>query len=97
MSKTRNIEGFKDKNVKLLWLVLHLNTPYYNSDNKADIFAELLDYTNEYHNADLRINAFRYLKLMKACNDLCKSNLEQAKSHHNWRMVNYAKQQLNKE
>ena len=95
MSKTRNIEGFNDKNVKLLWLVLHLNTPDYNSDRKGDILAELLDYTNDYRNADLRMNAFRYLKLMNACNDLCKSNLEQAKSHHNWRMVKFAKDMLN--
>ena len=41
------------------------------------------------------MNAFRYLKLMNACNDLCKSNLEQAKSHHNWRMVKFAKDMLN--
>ena len=47
LSKTRNIEGFNDKNVKLLWLVLHLNTPDYNSDRKGDILAELLDYTND--------------------------------------------------
>lgn len=95
LSKTRNIVGFNDKNLKLLWLVLHLNTPDYNSDDKADILAELLDYTNNYHNAELRMNAFRYLKLMNACNDLCKSNLEQAKSHHNWRMTKFAKEMFN--
>ncbi|GGI57658.1 aminopeptidase [Winogradskyella haliclonae] len=95
LSKTRNIEGFSDKNVRLLWLVLHLNTPDYNSDAKSDILAELLDYTNDYHNAELRMNAFRYLKLMNACNDLCKSNLELAKSHHNWRMTKFAKDMLN--
>ncbi|WP_299117212.1 M1 family metallopeptidase [uncultured Winogradskyella sp.] len=95
LSKTRNIEGFSDKNVRLLWLVLHLNTPDYNSDAKSDILAELLDYTNDYYNAELQMNAFRYLKLMNACDDLCKSNLEQAKNHHNWRMTKFAKDMLN--
>lgn len=94
LSKTRNIEGFNDKNVKLLWLILHLNTPEYKADGKDRVFNELLNYTNYYHNADLRMNAFRYLKLMNSCNDLCKSNLEQAKTHHNWRMAKFAKEML---
>ena len=95
LSKTRNIEGFNDKNVKLLWLVLHLNTPEYKADVKENIFAEILDYTNNYHNADLRMNAFKYLKLMNACNETCIQNLEDAKTHHNWRMVKFAKDMLN--
>ena len=95
LSKTRNIEGFKDKNVKLLWLILHLNTPEYKADGKENVFAELLNYTNGYYNADLRMKAFGYLKLMNSCNDLCKTNLKQAKSHHNWRMVKFAKEMLN--
>ena len=95
LSKTRNIEGFNDKNVKMLWLLLHFNTPQYNADGKGNIIAELLDYTNNYHGAETRMNAFRYLKLMNACRDLCKSNLEEAKTHHNWRMVKFAKDMIN--
>ncbi len=95
LSKTRSIEGFNDKNVELLWLVLHLNTPEYNSDSKAEIFAKLLDYTQDYHNAEIRMNAFKYLQLMNSCNDRCKANLENAKFHHNWRMVKFAKNMLN--
>ncbi len=90
--KTRNIVGFSDKNVRLLWLVLNLNTPYYEADNKQGLYDELVGYTNEKYNADLRINAFQYLDLIKACNEKCKSNLETAKSHHNWRLVKFAKQ-----
>ncbi|WP_430468487.1 M1 family metallopeptidase [Winogradskyella ouciana] len=92
LSKTRNIDGFSDKNVRLLWLVLNLNTPFYQADNKQGIYEELVSYTDEKHNADLRINAFQYLDLIKSCNDKCLSNLEQAKSHHNWRLVKFAKQ-----
>ncbi|MCT4630982.1 M1 family metallopeptidase [Winogradskyella sp.] len=92
LSKTRNIVGFNDKNVRLLWIVLSLNTPFYKADNKQGLFEELVSYTNDKYNADLRINAFNYLNLMNACNDTCKANLENAKSHHNWRLVKFAKE-----
>ena len=90
--KTRNIVGFNDKNVRLLWLVLNLNTPYYEANNKQELYNELVSYTNEKYNADIRINAFQYLDLIKSCNAECKKNLETAKSHHNWRLVKFAKQ-----
>ncbi|WP_426430046.1 M1 family metallopeptidase [Winogradskyella sp. HB-48] len=96
LSKTRNVVGFNDKNVRLLWIALNLNTPFYQADNKQGLFEELVSYTYERYNADLRMNAFNYLKLMNACNDACKSNLEEAKSHHNWRMVKFAKDMLEK-
>jgi aminopeptidase N len=92
LSKTRNVIGFSNKNVRLLWLVLNLNTAYYQADSKQALYEELVSYTNEEYNADLRISAFQYLNLMKACNDKCKSNLEKAKSHHNWRLVKFAKE-----
>ncbi len=91
LSKTRNVVGFNDKNVRLLWIALNLNTPFYQADNKQGLFEELVGYTDERYNADLRMNAFNYLNLMNACNDTCKANLEKAKSHHNWRMVKFAK------
>lgn len=92
LAKTRDIIGFSDKNVRLLWVVLNLNTPFYKADNKQGLYEELVSYTDEKYNADLRMNAFRYLSLMKACNDKCQSNLGQAKSHHNWRLIKFAKQ-----
>ncbi|MFC0605008.1 M1 family metallopeptidase [Winogradskyella pulchriflava] len=92
LTKTRNIEGFKDKNVRLLWILLNLNTPFYQADNKQGLFDELVNYTSDKYNADLRINAFNYLKLIKSCNERCKSNLENAKTHHNWRLVKFAKE-----
>ncbi len=90
--KTRNIDGFSDKKVRLLWIILNLNTPFYEADNKQELYNELVRYTNSEYNADLRINAFQYLNLIKSCNEDCLSNLENAKSHHNWRLVKYAKQ-----
>lgn len=92
LSKTSIIHGFSDKNVRLLWIALNLNTPFYQADNKQALYSELLSYTDSHRNADLRISAFQYLDMMKACNEACKENLEDAKSHHNWRLVKFAKQ-----
>jgi aminopeptidase N len=97
LSKTRDIQGLSDKNVRLLWLVLHLNTPEFQSDQKEAVYKELLAYTAPGTNADLRIRAFEYLNLLGACKDQCLSNLKQATNHHNWRMVKFAKDQLNKQ
>ncbi|WP_422104051.1 M1 family metallopeptidase [Winogradskyella sp.] len=92
LSKTRNIIGFSDKNVRLLWIVLNLSTPFYQADNKQGLYEELVGYTNERYHADLRMKAFQYLDLMRSCDTRCKSNLENAKSHHNWRLVKFAKE-----
>ncbi|MGB1231051.1 MAG: M1 family metallopeptidase [Winogradskyella sp.] len=96
LSKTHNIMGFSDKNVRLLWLVLNLNTRFYDADNKQALYNELVRYTGESYNADLRLSAFQYLDLINACNTECRANLETAKSHHNWRLVKFAKQQSKK-
>ncbi|PYE80286.1 aminopeptidase N [Winogradskyella epiphytica] len=90
--KTQDVIGFSDKNVRLLWLVLHLNTLEFQVDKKQAMYDELLSYTAEKWNADLRIKAFQYLNLIKACAAECETNLETAKSHHNWRMVKFARQ-----
>ncbi|WP_282032638.1 M1 family metallopeptidase [Winogradskyella eximia] len=92
LAKTREIVGFSDKNVRMLWIVLNLNTPYYEADSKYELFNELVNYTDASYNVDVRINAFKYLDLIKSCNEDCKKNLESAKSHHNWRLVKFAKE-----
>jgi aminopeptidase N len=91
LSKTKNIHGFNDKNVRLLWLVLALNTLEFQPENNNAFLKELMGYTGASQNFELRMNAFTYLDLIKACDADCQSNLEQAKTHHNWRMVKFAK------
>ncbi|WP_179353517.1 M1 family metallopeptidase [Winogradskyella vidalii] len=96
LAKTRRLEGFSDKSLRMLWIVLNLNTPYYEADNNYALLDELLGYTKEKYNVDVRINAFNYLNLIQSCNDACQANLELAKSHHNWRLVKFAKEFSNK-
>ncbi len=94
LTKTRNIQGFNDKNVRLLWLVLALNTMEFQPKKNNDFLKELLSYTDASQNFELRMNAFTYLDLIKACGSECELNLEQAKTHHNWRMSKFAKDML---
>jgi aminopeptidase N len=96
LSKTRDVEGFNDKGFRMLWIVLNLNTPFYEADNKQVLFNELVGYTEAQYNADVRMNAFSYLNRIKSCHSKCKQNLEQAKTHHNWRMVKFAKEMSEK-
>ena len=92
LSKTRNVQGLSNKNVRLLWLVLHLNTPEFQSDTKELVYKELVGYTNPEYSAEIRMSAFEYLSLLKACNAKCQLNIEEAKTHHNWRLVKFAKE-----
>lgn len=94
LAKTRGIYGFNDFNVRLLWIVLNLNTPFYEADNKQGLYDELVGYTDEGNAMELRMNAFRYLKMIGICDEQCKLNLEDAKNHHNWRMVKFAKEMI---
>ncbi|MDO1500413.1 M1 family metallopeptidase [Winogradskyella maritima] len=91
LSKTKDIYGLSDYNVRMLWLVLNLNTLEFQSDKTQELYNELLSYTGENYSAEVRMNAFQYLEAIKACNAECQENLEASKAHHNWRMVKFAK------
>ena len=94
LNQTKNIKGFNDYNVLLLWLVLNLNTLEYQTDKKQEAYDELVSYTNPQYNVEVRIQAFKYLKLLNLCNEECKANLEEASTHYNWRMSKFAKGML---
>lgn len=61
LNETRGIEGFMDKNVKLLWLTLHLVTQDYHPEEKSTVFKELSNYTKPGYPYQIRQNAFGYL------------------------------------
>lgn len=91
LNKTKYIQGFNDKNVRILWLTLALMTEDFEIENKKQYFDELTGYTNSKYGFETRINAFRNLNQIQACNVVCKENLKQATKHHNWRFSKYAK------
>jgi aminopeptidase N len=61
LDKTKDIEGFQDKNVRLLWLTLNLATPDYQPQNKSKVFDKLSSYTQSGYAYQIRRHAFGYL------------------------------------
>lgn len=95
LKSTRDVMGFNDKNVRMLWLALVLNTPEFEFEHNQKYFEELRNYTNINHDFETRQKAFQYLNILQACDAICKDNLNQASKHHNWQFSKYAKEMLN--
>ncbi len=83
-SKTENVIGLPDKNIRLLWLTLALITPEYQPDNKEEFLRELNEYTASYNHFEVRQLAFQYLSQIQAMNDESLVNLIKASEHHVW-------------
>ncbi|GAA4947752.1 M1 family metallopeptidase [Algibacter agarivorans] len=94
LNQTKDIEGFNDKNIRIIWLALALVSDDYNPENETAYFNELTDYTSPKYGFEIRENAFKYLLWISACAENCKENLEQATKHHNWRFSKFAKAML---
>jgi aminopeptidase N len=95
LEQTKTITGFNNKNVRLLWLVLAITSDVYSEAESEDFINELIGYTNAEYNFEVRMSAFQYLRYISSCEAECIKNLEQATTHHNWRMVKFAKETLN--
>jgi aminopeptidase N len=94
LEKTKGIEGFNNKNIRMLWIVLVLNTPVYVDKNKQTYFNELVGYTSPKYDYETRETAFSYLNAMQVYNETIISNLINATKHHNWRFKEYSKSLL---
>ncbi len=94
LNKTKGIDGFSDKNIKLLWLTLALITDNFEPENKPKYYNELINYTSPNYGFEIRQNAFSYLQAIQACNVSCVAHLKAATNHHNWRFSKFAKQVL---
>ncbi|WP_223548502.1 M1 family metallopeptidase [Aestuariivivens sp. NBU2969] len=92
--QTEDIIGFNNKNIRVLWLTLTLVTPDFEPENKQMYFEELRGYTDAKYHFEVRQNAFQYLSSIKACDAVCKENLEQAAKYHVWQFSKFAKQLL---
>ncbi|WP_303317807.1 M1 family metallopeptidase [Flavivirga abyssicola] len=94
LEKTKDIQGFNNKNIRTLWLTLALITDDFEPENSALFFKELLDYTSPKYGFEIRMNAFNYLMWISSCGEECQENLQQATKHHNWQFSKFAKEML---
>ncbi|MFD2562687.1 M1 family metallopeptidase [Aquimarina rubra] len=94
LEQTKDIVGFHDKNVRVLWLVLALNTPEYQREKHQEFYAELSGYSSPIHHFSTRENAFTYLESLQAFSDPSLLNLVDGAVHHNWRFRNFCRKIL---
>ena len=94
IEKTKNIEGFSNKNVRMLWLVLNLVTPATPREMLDEYYNELSSYTREYFPFEVRQNAFGYLYQLDAFDDENLIDLVKAGQHHNSRFRDYSRKLL---
>lgn len=91
---TKDLYGFSDYNIKLLWLALHLNTVEYQPEKKEEILKELRAYSDPNYSVDVRANALKYLKLIGGFDHRSIANLIDARRHHDWRFRDFSKRLL---
>lgn len=94
LEKTKNIEGFQNKNIKQLWLALALLTDGYNTSAKSIYKKELQNYTSATYSFEIRQKAFEYVNRLRLYNENVLKNLVNACVHHNWRFRNTARDLL---
>ncbi|MHA7060121.1 M1 family metallopeptidase [Aquimarina sp. M1] len=94
LEQTKDIIGFHDKNVRILWLILALNTPDYQRERHQEFYAELSGYSSPKHHFSTRENAFTYLESLQAFSDQSLADLLDGALHHNWRFRNFCRKVL---
>ncbi|WP_271768070.1 M1 family metallopeptidase [Aquimarina algiphila] len=93
---TKEVIGFNTKNVRMLWLVLALNTKEYQTENHQKFYFELVNYTAPKFNFNTRESAFTYLESLQAFSDKSLIHLVDGATHHNWRFRNSCRKILDK-
>ncbi|WP_245984131.1 M1 family metallopeptidase [Gillisia mitskevichiae] len=96
LSKTKGLQGFQNKNVRLLWLVINLVSPQIDSENKSALYNELSGYTRDTLPFNLRQNAFGYLYQINSFSEQNLLDLLEGAQHHNFRFRDYCRSLLDK-
>ncbi|MFI8604319.1 M1 family metallopeptidase [Cellulophaga baltica] len=91
LDTTKDVIGFSDKNVRLLWLTLALVTEDYNSLKTKDYFDELGSYTQAQYDPKTRETAFQYLFQTFGLTDTNLEDLAEASMHHSWQFKKFAR------
>jgi aminopeptidase N len=86
--------GFKDKNIRLLWLTLNLATPGFQSDRTKQTYQELEQHTSNRYRFQIREHAFGYLYQINAFSDTALLNLMDGCFHHTWRFKDFCRKLL---
>jgi len=91
LDKTKNIEGFSNKNIRLLWLTLALLTKDYEPNNTNDYYLELSGYTSPKYTYEVRQVTFQFLEELIGFSDKNLLDLINSTQHHAWQFRKYAR------
>ncbi|PTX42316.1 aminopeptidase N [Christiangramia gaetbulicola] len=94
LDQTRDLVGFYNKNIRMLWLTLNLVTPDYETELNQQYYEELADYTDIWRPFKVRENAFSYLFQLGAFNKSSLQSLIKGTGHHTYSFRNYCRQLL---
>lgn len=95
LDKSKTWIGFKDYNLRTLWLSLALSTPDYAIDKQA-LETELIQYSSIDYEANTRQNALEKLLAFKIINDVVLGNLVNATTHHMWQFSKFGRENIRK-
>ncbi len=94
LKQMQNQNGFRDKNLKQLWLTLNLATPEFQEDKTTQTYQELAQYTSPNYRFQIREHAFGYLYQIDTFSDQTLLNLLDGCFHHTWRFRDFCRQLL---
>jgi len=94
LDKMDGVQGFQDKNVRQLWLVLAIVASKYKLSEKESFKEELRGYTSKKYSFEIRQKAFQYIHQLELYNESVVNNLVNAAVHHNWRFRNASRELL---
>lgn len=96
LEKTKSLEGFSNKNIRMLWLTLKLVNPEGPSAEKEKFYYELSTYTREYYPFEVRENAFGYLYQIDALSDENLLDLIDGTQHHTYSFRDFSRKLLDR-
>ncbi|RTE52206.1 M1 family peptidase [Arenibacter aquaticus] len=96
LDTTKNIVGFPDKNIRLLWLTLSLLTKGYEPLNTNSYYQELSGYTSHKYPYEIRQTTFQFLEEVIGFSDTNLLDLINATQHHSWQFRKFSRALLEK-
>ncbi len=94
LEATKNLEGFSNKNIRLMWLTLSLVTPKFQPENNSKFYQELSGYTSPKYAYEIRQNAFGFLYQIESFTEQNYLDLMQGAVHPVWRFRNFCRELL---
>ena len=86
--------GFNDKNLRILWLTLALQTKDYELESKVNFYNELLDYASPKFETSVRQNAIESLMYGNENDKNILPDLVNVLTSHQWQFSKFAKERI---